>query len=78
MATQTLQSLQRRVACPRPSIPTNTSHPHAMVLPRLWPNLSAATQKQIAGTLAELMRRIRPRHGGPGREIGCADRPERH
>jgi hypothetical protein len=71
------QALQRRVVSLPPSMPTSTSCPHPMALPRLWPNLSAATQKQIAGTLAELMRRIRPRGGGGGREIACADRPER-
>ena len=35
-----------------------------MAHPRLWPNLSAETQTQIARTLAELMRRIRPPRGG--------------
>jgi hypothetical protein len=48
-----------------------------MELPRPWPSLSAETQTQIARTLAELMRRMRPPRGGRGREIVRADRPER-
>jgi hypothetical protein len=72
----TTQALQRRVASPPLSIPSGTPQPHPMTLPRLWPNLSAETQKQVARTVAELMRRIEPRYGGREREIACADHPE--
>ena len=69
------QALPRRVASPPLPIPTGASHQLPMALPRLWPNLSAETQTQIARTLAELMRRIEPPRGR-GREIGRADRPD--
>jgi hypothetical protein len=74
MATQ---ALQRRVASPPLSMPTSTSHRHPQVLPRVWPNLSAQTQKQIARTVAELMRRIEPARRTGAREIACADRSPR-
>jgi hypothetical protein len=69
------QALPRRFASPPLPIPAGASRELPMVLPRLWPNLSAETQAQIARTLAELMRRIQPPRGGRGREIGRADRP---
>jgi len=72
MATQ---ALQRRVASPPPSMPAGISCQHPQILPRLWPNLSAQTQKQIARTVAELMRRIAPARRAGVREIACADRP---
>ena len=72
MATQ---ALQRRVASPSPSMPAGLFRRHPQMLPRLWPNLPAQTQKQIARTVAELMRRIEPRRGAGVREIACADRP---
>jgi hypothetical protein len=75
MATQ---ALPRRVASPPPLISAGSSRRLAMAVPRLWPNLSAETQTQIARTLAELMRRMRPPRGGRGREIARADRPERY
>ena len=68
------QALPRRVASPPLPIPAGASRQLPMALPRLWPNLSAETQTQIARTLAELMRRIHPPRGGQGREIGHADR----
>jgi hypothetical protein len=71
------QALPRRVASPPLSIPASSSGQFPMELPRPWPNLSAETQTQIARTLAELMRRMRPPRGGRGREIARADRPER-
>jgi hypothetical protein len=74
MATQ---ALPRRVASPPPLIPAGSSRRLAVAL-RLWPNLSAETQTQIARTLAELMRRMRPPRGGRGREIARADRPKRY
>ena len=70
------QALPRRVASPPLSMPAGSSRQLPMVLPRLWPNLSAETQTQIARTLAELMRRIQPPRGGQGREIGRADGPD--
>jgi hypothetical protein len=69
------QALPRRVVSPPLPIPAGASRQLPMALPRLWPNLSAETQTQIARTLAELMRRIQPPRGGRGREIGRADRP---
>ena len=70
------QALPRRVASPPLSISAGASRQLPMAPPRLWPNLSAETQTQIARTLAELMRRIQPPRGGQGREIGRADRPD--
>jgi hypothetical protein len=72
----TAQALPRRAASPPLSISAGTSRHLPMAPPRLWPNLSAATQTQIARTLAELMLRIQPPRGGRGREIGRADRPD--
>jgi hypothetical protein len=69
-------ALPRRVASPPVSIPAGASRQLLMALPRLWPNLSAETQTQIARTLAVLMQRMRPPRGGRGREITRADRPE--
>jgi hypothetical protein len=51
-------------------------HPTADI-PRLWPNLSTATQIQIAQTIAALMRRIQAVPGTPGRGLGRADQLER-
>jgi hypothetical protein len=70
------QALPRRVASPPLSMPVGTSRQLPMALPRLWPNLSAETQTQIARTLAELMRRIQAPRGRRGREIAHADRPD--
>ncbi len=74
MATQ---ALQRRVASPPLPMPADITRQHPQVLPRLWPNLSAQTQKQIARAVAKLMRRIEPARGAGVREIACADRPAR-
>jgi hypothetical protein len=46
-------------------------------IPRLWPNLSTATQTQIAQTIAALMRRMQAIPGTPGRELGRADQFDR-
>jgi hypothetical protein len=70
------QALPRRVASPPLPIRAGASRQLPVALPRLWPNLSAETQAQIARTLAELMRRIQPPRGGRGREIGRADGPD--
>lgn len=70
------QALPRRVASPPLSMPAGSCRRLPMALPRLWPNLSAETQTQIARTLAVLMQRMRPPRGGRGREITRADRPE--
>jgi hypothetical protein len=45
-------------------------------VPRLWPNLSTATQTQIAQTIAALMRRMQAIPGTPGRGLGRADQLE--
>jgi len=45
-------------------------------IPRLWPNLSTATQTQIAQAIAALMRRMQAIPGTPGREQGRADQVE--
>jgi|GraSoi2013_115cm_1033766.scaffolds.fasta_scaffold445949_1 hypothetical protein len=63
------QTLPGRVASPSPPIPARS--------PRLWPNLPAEAQMQIAQIIAELMRRMQAIHGTPGREIARADRPKR-
>jgi hypothetical protein len=70
------QALPRRVASPPLSTRAGASRQLPAAPPRLWPDLSAETQTQIARTLAELMRRIHPPRGGQGREIGHADRPD--
>jgi hypothetical protein len=70
------QALPRCVASPPLSMPAGTSRQLPIVAPRLWPNLSAETQTQIAPTLAELLRRIQPPRGRRGWEICHADRPE--
>jgi len=46
-------------------------------VPRLWPNLSTATQTQIAQTIAALLRRMQAVPGTPGRGLGRADQLER-
>lgn len=46
-------------------------------IPPLWPNLSTATQTQIAQILATLLRRMQAVPGTPGRELGRADQLER-
>jgi len=46
-------------------------------IPRLWPNLSTATQTQIAQILATLLRRMQAVPGTPGRGLGRADQLER-
>ncbi|UGY28061.1 hypothetical protein HU675_0047465 (plasmid) [Bradyrhizobium septentrionale] len=46
-------------------------------IPRLWPNLSTATQTQIAQTIAALMRRMQAIPGTPGRGLSRADQLDR-
>ncbi|MDF0582070.1 hypothetical protein [Bradyrhizobium yuanmingense] len=46
-------------------------------IPRLWPNLSTATQTQIAQILATLLRRMQAVAGTPGRGLGRADQLDR-
>ena len=46
-------------------------------IPPLWPNLSTATQTQIAQILATLLRRMQAAPGTPGRELGRADQLKR-
>jgi hypothetical protein len=65
----TTRPLPRRVASPA-STPT-PAHP-----PRPWPNLSAATQAQIAQVLAALLRRM-PANARAIEESPRADRLER-
>lgn len=69
------QALPRRVVSPPLSMPAGSLGQLPMAHPRLWPNLSAETQTQIARTLAELMKRMRPPRLR-GREIARADRPK--
>jgi hypothetical protein len=68
------QALPGRVASPPPPIPACPSGRLAARPPRLWPNLPAETQMQIAQMVAALMRRMQAIHGTPGREMARADR----
>ena len=72
-----LQALpQRRVASP-PSLIAAVKFNRLPTAPaRLWPSLSAETQTQVARIVAELMRRMLPTHGAPGKEIARAERRE--
>jgi hypothetical protein len=63
------QTFPGRVASQSPPIPARS--------PRLWPNLPAETQMQIAQIIAALMRRMQAIHGTPGGEIARADRLKR-
>lgn len=60
---------------PLPTLANPSGHPTADI-PRLWPNLSTATQTQIAQTIAALMRRMQAIPGTPGRGLGRADQIE--
>jgi len=68
------QSLPGRVAYPQ--LPVSSSRPTAHA-PRLWPNLPAEAQMQIAQIIAALMRRMQAIPGTPVREMGRADRLKR-
>jgi len=46
-------------------------------IPRLWQNLSTATQIQIAQIIAMLLRRMQEVPGAPGRGLGRADQFDR-
>ena len=61
---------------PLPKLANPLGRPAAHI-PRLWPNLSTATQTQIAQTIAALMRRMQAIPGTPGRRLGRADQFER-
>ena len=72
----TYRPLPGRVAYrPLPKLVNPPSRPTADI-PRLWPNLSTATQTQIAQTIAALMRRMQAIPGTPGRRLGRADQLE--
>jgi hypothetical protein len=61
-------------------LPTLAIHPSGRPtadIPRLWPNLSTATQTQIAQILATLLRRMQAVPGTPGRGLGRADQLDR-
>lgn len=60
---------------PLPTLANPPGRPTADI-PRLWPNLSTATQTQIAQAIAVLMRRMQAIPGTPGRELGRADQLE--
>lgn len=45
--------------------------------PRLWPNLKAETQRQVAQLLATLLRRSQPDQPAPVEESRHADRRDR-
>src|SRR5437588_7536561 len=62
-----IQALPRRVASPPVLIPAPSSGRLATRPASLWPNLSAETQKQIARTMAELIRRMQTTDGTAGR-----------
>ena len=72
-----VQALPRRVASPPVLIPAPSSGRLATRPASLWPNLSAETQKQIARTMAELIRRMQTTDGTAGRGMARADRRER-
>lgn len=61
---------------PLPTLANPPGHPTAGI-PRLWPNLSTATQTQIAQILATLLRRMQAVPGTSGRGPGRADQFER-
>ena len=70
-------ALPGRVASPPHPIAACPSGRAAGSPPRLWPNLSAETQVQIARIVAELMRRMGPATDDrSGREMTRADRGE--
>jgi hypothetical protein len=71
MSLQALPS--RRVASP-PLVPAVKANRHPAVAPRLWPSLSPEAQGQIAGVLAELLRRMLPTGAAAGREKSRVDR----
>lgn len=70
------QALPGRVGSLPLRIPTRPSGRLAGSPPRLWPNLSAETQMQIARMVAELMRRMQAIEGAPVGETARADRRE--
>ncbi len=71
-----LQGLPGQGACPlrHSACPPRRS---ARSPPRLWPNLPADTQRQVARVVGELIRRMQAAAGAPGREAARADALER-
>lgn len=73
----THRPLPGRVAYrPLPTLANPPGRPTADI-PPLWPNLSPATQAQIAQIVATLLRRMQAVPGTPGRRLGRADQLER-
>ncbi len=69
------QALPRRRVVSPPLIPaTESPRLSAVASPRLWPSLPPQTQVQLAGILAELLRRTLPANVTPGTEISRVDR----
>jgi hypothetical protein len=70
------QALPERVASP--PLPRHACQPRRLARspPRPWSGLSAETQKQVARTVAGLMRRMQAA-AAPGRETTHADGLER-
>jgi len=73
----TFQALPRRVASPPPSIPACVPSRLPTASSRLWPNLSAETQTQLAQLVAQLMRRMQPTDDATRRGSAHADDIER-
>lgn len=73
----TLQALPRRVASLSPSTPACATGRLPTASSRLWPNLSAETQTQLAQLLAQLMRRMQPADDATRRGSAHADDIER-
>ncbi len=71
------QALPGRVASPHLPVSARSFGRPATRPPRLWPNLSAEAQVQIAQIIAALMRRKQAIPGTPAREMGRADRFKR-
>ena len=69
----TIQVLPRRVASLPPSIPVCVTSRLPTLSPRIWPNLPADTQTQLAQLVAQLMRRIQRAEDAAPREIAHAD-----
>jgi hypothetical protein len=67
---------RRRVASASSPIPPAKFSQLLTTAPRPWPHLSAATQTQIARTLAVLLRRMLTTHVAPRGDAARADRRE--
>jgi hypothetical protein len=71
------QALPGRFAYPHLPVSASSSSRPAARAPRLWPDLPAEAQMQIAQVIAVLMRRMQAIPGTPAREMGRADRFKR-